>query len=142
MQCPGNSQNFQLDITLVRQRGKTVRVLRDSAVLQCFDLSLRCCMLFSPVRVGCTRAMRGFCVMHAFTRMCLYVCVSCSHSTMYTETMVLIFTMFRLEALKVLMTQLAFSRRREMLLARSRRCRLKGVRRMTTTPIVIRHPAG
>ena len=47
-------------------------------------------MLFSPLRVGCTRAMRGFCVMHAFTRVCLYVCVSCSRSTMYTETMVLI----------------------------------------------------
>ena len=74
MQFPGNSQNFQLDITLVRQRGKTVRVLRDSAVLQCFDFKFEMLYVVLPrsrrMHARDARVLRYACV-YTYVFVCL-----------------------------------------------------------------------
>ena len=68
MLCLETQRTFQLDITLVRRRGKTVVHSSDGSfvlhiLFYFIILSLRCCMLFSPLRVGCARDAR-VCILH------------------------------------------------------------------------------
>ena len=83
--CNGNSKTISLDITLVRQRGKTEwdRFASEAVVLRYSILSLRCCMLFSPLRVGCARDARVYTHACVLYMTCLYILFTSMRTVMF-----------------------------------------------------------